>query len=279
MPNKDDAPKNPSSEDPQKPAEGPPSPADGSSGDPNDQGKQGTDTLESLASRKVQALMDTSQAYMEQGRYAELDPKVIQLLTNYDRLTQTPNPGVGAEGVAPASGVDPGSSDPNAPAQRKSYEQLGREAQSKEVLTKITGQVEAGLVKSMWAEDVRSLYAELGKTQVTTEQFASVDFTDQKRFPPNQTGYTVWRTAATALRVQMAGGKGSATGEDEDGNSSALDADRTKAAAGGKQPNPASSSPALTDITKATERKKAGKLDGKEYLDIVRRGTSPGILK
>ena len=271
MPNKDDAPPS-SSDDNPKPTDGSHSPADGSSGDPNDQGKQGTDTLENLASKQVQALMDRSQALMSEGRYPELDPKVVQLLTTYDHLTKAPDPGASAGSPPPETPGAP-------PGQPKSYDQLGREAAQKEVLTKIKGQIEADQVRLMWAEDVRSLYAELGKTQVTTEQFASVDFTDQKRFPPNQTGYTVWRTAATALRVQMAGGKGSATGEDEDGNSSALDADRTKAAAGGKQPNPASSSPALTDITKATERKKAGKLDGKEYLDIVRRGTSPGILK
>jgi hypothetical protein len=274
MPNtKDDAP-NPSSEDTPNPAEAAPSPDAGSPGDPSDKGKAATDTLENLASKQVQALMDRSQALMTEGRYPEMDPKVIQLLTTYDRLTQTPE-GVGT-GESPGKAAT-GPVDESTPAQRKSYDQLGREAQAKEALTKVTTKIEADVVKSMWAEEVRSLYAELGKTQVTTEQFASVDFTNHTKFPPTRAGFQTWMKAASTLRVDMAGGKGSTTGEDED-EDSGLDADRTKAGGGKKQPNPASAGAALTDIAKATERKKVGKLGGKEFLEIVRKGTSPGIL-
>ena len=275
---KDDAPPPPSSEEDPPVVEDNPSPGDGPPGDPNDEGNEGTDTLENLASKQVQALMDRSQALMAEGRYSEMSPKVVQLLTTYDRLTQAPAKGAGGAGD-PSGGTAPGPVDEGAPAQRKSYEQLGREAVQREALTKVSTQVEADVVKSMWAEEVRSLYAELGKTQVTTEDFASVDFTNQKAFPPTRAGFQAWMRAASVLRVKMATGKGSVAGEeDEEGNSSGLDADRTKAGKVKKQPSPASAGAALTDIDKATQRKKEGKLTDKEYLEIVRRSTSPGVL-
>ena len=128
----------------------------------------------------------------------------------------------------------------------------------------------------MWADDIRALFAELqGQKNFTEDDWKTIDFTNRRVFPSNRQGYSAWRQAATALRVKVAG---PAAGEDEDGNSG-LDADRTKAAGGKKQPNPASAGAAMTDIGKAAAKAKEGKLPGKEFMDIVRRNTSPGILK
>ena len=58
-----------------------------------------------------------------------------------------------------------------------------------------------------------------------------------------------------------------------------MDADRENAGKLKKQHKPSSAGAARTDIGKATQRRKEGKLTNKEYLEIVRRGTSSGILE
>ncbi|KKL90991.1 hypothetical protein LCGC14_1899140 [marine sediment metagenome] len=129
----------------------------------------------------------------------------------------------------------------------------------------------------MWADDIRALFAELqGQKNFTEDDWKTIDFTNRRAFPPTRQGYTAWQRAANALRVKVAGP--AAGGKDEE-SSSGLDADRQKAGGGRKQPNPASAGAAMTDIGKAAAKAKEGKLPGKEFMDIVRRNTSPGILK
>jgi hypothetical protein len=215
---------------------------------------------------------------VEQGQFAKLNPKVVQLLTAYDKTTRTQEDAPEAGESDAYADLFPSTAKPDRPGPKSSpLEQKGREAVQQELIGKIRTQVRADELEAMWADDIRALFAELqGQKNFTEEDWKTIDFTNRRAFPPTREGYSAWRQAATALRVKVAGP--ATGGEDEDEDSSALDADRTKAAGGKKQPNPASAGAALTDIAKATERRKQGKLDGKEFIEIVKRNVTPGIL-
>jgi len=222
--------------------------------------------------------MDQSIAHVEQGQFAKLNPKVVQLLTAYDRTTRPQGDPSEPEKSDPYEGLFPSDQPPDRSGSKLTpLEKRGQEAAQQELIGKIRTQVRADELEAMWADDIRALFAELqGQKNFTEEDWKTIDFTNRRAFPPTREGYSAWRQAATALRVKVAG---PATGGEDEDEDSGLDADRTKAAGGKKQPNPASAGAALTDIAKATERKKAGKLSGKEFMDIVRKGTSPGVLE
>ena len=274
MPNKDDDPQPKSSGGPPAGAEGDPPPNEDP---PAEDPKDDKETLESIASRMVQSSMDQSIAHVEQGQFKKLNPKVVQLLTAYDRITRPQGDSPEPEKRDPYEGLFPSDQPPDRSGSKLTpLEERGRQAAQQELIGKIRTQVRADELEAMWADDIRALFAELeGQKNFTEEDWKTIDFTNRRLFPPTREGYSAWRQAANALRVKVAGP--AAGGEDEDGNSG-LDADRIKAAGGKKQPNPASAGAALTDIAKATERRKAGKLSGKEFMDIVRKGTSPGVL-
>ena len=271
-PNTDDDPTKPSDGTPTGGEDNPSSSDDPATGDPKDD----KETLESIASRMVQSSMDQSIAHVEQGQFGKLNPKVTQLLTAYDKITRPAPDASGDEEADPYADLLPSAKPDRSGSKPSPLEERGRQAVQQEVLGKIKTQVETEVVEAMWADDIRALFAELqGQKNFTEDDWKTIDFTNRRAFPPNRQGYSAWRQAATALRVKVAG---PVTGEDEDGDSG-LDADRTKAAGGKKQPNPASAGAAMTDIGKAAAKAKEGKLPGKEFMDIVRRNTSPGILK
>ena len=272
-PNKDDDPTKSSDEDTADKED------NSSSGDDSttEDRKDDKETLESIASRMVQSSMDQSIAHVEQGQFAKLNPKVVQLLTAYDKTTRPQGDPSEPEKSDPYEGLFPSDQPPDRSGSKLTpLEQKGREAAQQELIGKIRTQVQADELEAMWADDIRALFAELqGQKNFTEEDWKTIDFTNRRAFPPTREGYSAWRQAATALRVKVAG---PATGEEEEGDSSNLDADRASAAGGKKQPNPASAGVALTDVGKATERKKQGKLSGKEFIEVVKRNVSPGVL-
>jgi len=273
MPNKDDDPTKSSDGTPAGKEDDPSSREDPATGDPKDD----KETLESIASRMVQSSMDQSIAHVEQGQFAKLNPKVVQLLTAYDKTTRPQGDPSEPEESDPYEKLFPSNQPPDRPGSKLTpLEERGRQAAQQELVGKIRTQVRADELEAMWADDIRALFAELqGQKNFTEEDWKTIDFTNRRLFPPTREGYTAWRQAATALRVKVAS---PATGGEDEEENSGLDADRQRAAGGKRQPNPASAGAALTDINKATERKKAGKLSGKEFIEIVRRNTSPGVL-
>lgn len=271
--NKDDDPTKSSDEHPVKVEDNPSPGEDSTTEDPKDD----KETLESIASRMVQSTVDQSIAHVEQGQYGKLPPKIVQLLTAYDKTTRPAQDAPGDEEADPYADLLPSTAKPDRSGSKPSpLEERGRQAVQQEVLGKIKTQVETEVVEAMWADDIKALFAELqGQKNFTEADWKTIDFTNRRAFPPTREGYSAWRQAATALRVKVAG---PATGEEELEEDS-VDADRQRAAGGRKQPNPASAGAALTDIAKATERHKQKKLGGKEFIEIVRKGTSPGILE
>lgn len=274
MPNKDDAPTKPSVEPPVKAEDNPSPDEDPNAGDPEDN----RETLELIASRMVQSTMDQSIAHVEQGQYGNLNPKVIQLLTAYDKTTRPQEDTPGAKEDDPYEGLFPSDKPPDRSDPKVSpLEEKGRQAMQKEIVGKIKTQVETEVVEGMWADDIRALFAELqGQKNFTEEDWKAIDFTNRRLFPGNRQGYMAWQQAANALRVKVASpAKGD---EDEEGGTSGLDADRETGGKFKKQPQPASAGAAITDVGKAAERKKAGKLSGSEFMEIVRKNTTPGVL-
>lgn len=269
MPKNDDPPANPS--DPALSGADPTT--EGSPAAPETEGSKKTETLEKMAMRRVQSMIDRDVALLEQGRTNEMNPKVIELLTRYDELTS----GASRE-EEPRGGYYPSQQPPRSDATPPSkFEELGRQAARDQLIAGVRGEVETDLVTELWAEDIRALFNELGKDPITTEEFATIDFQDKRRFPNTRAGYQAWRQAASTFRQERAAG----TSDDDtgtEGENAAINADRDKAQTKPGQPNPTPTGAASVDVLRASQLHKAKKLDDKAFMEIVRRNVTPGIM-
>ena len=272
MPNKNDDP-------PANPPDPAQSGADplvaGSPAAPGTGGSQPTEKLETVAMRRVQAMMDQNIALLEQGRTNEMNPKVVQLLARYDELTT---------GAAPTEGDDRGGYYPSQqpPPSRSGtpskFEELGRQKARDDVITGIRSEVETDIVTELWAEDIRAFFAGHGDSLVSAEDFAPLDFSDKRRFPNTRAGYQAWRQAAKAyIETKSAGASTDGEPGAPEGEDAALAADRAKAQRPG-QPNPVSTGGAGVDALRAAKLAKEGKMTNEQFMEVVRRNTTPGIL-
>ena len=269
MPKKDDPPADPS--DPALSGADPTT--DGSPAAPETEGSKKTETLEKMAMRRVQSMIDRDVALLEQGRTNEMNPKVIELLTRYDELTSG-----NSQEEAPRGGYYP-SQQPqrsNSPQPTK-FEELGRQAARDQLIAGVRNEVETDLVTELWAEDIRALFNELGDSPITPEEFATIDFQDKRRFPNTRAGYQVWRQAASTFRQERAADTSDGDAGTE-GENAAINADRAKANAKPGQPNPTPVGAAAVDVLRAAQLNKEGKMESKAFMEIVRRNVTPGIM-
>ena len=250
-------------------------PPEGGSPDQDGKGDSKTKgpTLQQLALRRMQSMVDENINLLEQGRTSEMNPKVVQLLTRYDDLTSGKPQEDGDRGGYYPSQQPP----PSSPAQPSKFEQLGRQAARDQLVTEIRGELEADIITEVWAEDIRALFAELGDSTPTPEEFSAIDFADKRRFPNTRAGFQAWRQAAATFRRERAAASPDGTRTDE-GGSAAINADRTKANTKPGQPNPTTVGDASLDVLRATKLNKDGKLDGKAFMEVVRRNVTPGTL-
>lgn len=214
--------------------------------------------------------MDQNMALLEQGRTNEMNPKVVELLSKYDELTAggAPKPEAGG-GYFPSQQPPPD----NKPPSR--FEELGRKAAREEIVNGIRAEVETEVITELWAEDVRDLFTTHGQSLVTPEDFAPIDFTDKRRFPNTRTGYLAWKKAASTFIATANQTPEPGDGGDEE--VAALAADQRKATSGG-QPNPMTAGGAVLNAQRAAKLHKEGKLDNKQFMEVVRREVSSGIL-
>lgn len=224
--------------------------------------------------RRVQAMMDQNMVFLEQGRTDKMNPKIVQLLGRYDEL-------VNRDGSGESGSDDDGSRSPYLsqrtqpkPSKPSKFEELGRQKAQDDLVTEMRATVEAELVSEVWADDVRALFARIGKAPLKEDDFAKIDFIDRKRFPMTRAGYQAWRQVATKFEDEVAARSDAGTEE-----VSSVDADRAKALGTRRQPSPNSSGSAAVDAFKAAQLRKEGKMTGKEFLEVMRRSVSPGILR
>ncbi len=277
MPNTDEgAPANPSGDDPnQVDPEG--SPGDGTPGDP--QGDQ--KTLEQRARQHMQGLVDQNQEFLKQGRYGEMDPKLVQMLTTYDQLTRPAAPN---SAEPPKTDYGPGfgerSGSEGDPRTAELAEE-GLKSKRRELVGQIAGQVEQDILKENWAEDIKALFAEYGKTGISDEDYESVDPLNRQKFPFNRQGYRAWLTAANAYRVRQiaAGAAATAEGEGEGDNASAVDKDRANAKGTKRRPQVKSAGQGAQDLATMAKRRREGRgPDDAEFRERIKQTIKRSVM-
>lgn len=229
-------------------------------------------TLNQLVQQQVQGEMDRSQELMKQGRFQEMNPKVIQLLAAYDKLTAPAAP----SGTTPPSTAEPsglfGDPTPAADPTRKNYEDLGKESEKRRIHDGITSEITGNVVGRIWASEAKALLAELGETKITPESYAAIDFMDRKRFPMTEAGHETWQAAVMEWRKEQYGSKSAE--EEENADTTGINADRVKAQGTRRKPDVTGSSPMTQDLLKAARSFREGKMKREDYLEKVRGATS-----
>jgi hypothetical protein len=240
---------------------------------PTDAGGDGNQTLNDLASRRLQGVVDSSITSIERGEFQNLPPKVVQLLAAYEKVSRPGNPE-----RTPAKTEDhsdpyatifgtpktpPAADNPDAEMAR-----IGRETVQKQVVSQIRDEVALEFLRDTWAEDVRALFGDLGNvTGVTDEDFASVDITQKGVFPFSKEGYRKWTQNANILRMKFAG-DGSGTPAEK--TNPGLAADKRTAARTRRTPGVTAANPAATDLKTKVQLRREGKMSREEFVKSVR---------
>ena len=276
MPNKDEgAPAGASGGDPNQ-ADQDGSPGDGAPGD-NDQDGQAGLTLEQRVNQGVQATVDQNRAYLQQGRYSEMNPKLVELLGDYDKLRQP----AGAPQSEPKKDYGPGFDGDRSGQEDPRLTELakvGLESKQREVVGQIAAQVEQDILKENWAEDIKALFAEYGKSDINDDDWTAIDPTNRTAFPFNRVGYRTWLTAANAYRVRQIVAKAAADAEGDGGEGgststgSAVDKDRATAGSTKRKPQVKSAGPGAQDLKTMAKQRRDGKgPDDAEFREQIRK--------
>ena len=234
------------------------------SGEPGSGKADGREKLGEQVQRRLQGVMDENIHRMQTGQFDKMDPKVVELLSAYTDLQRH---------AGDAAGVtQPDRGDPFKPSDRTgapgsgqgplSDEELGRRTRMQAAYETIRSRVESDVLADNWVEDAQALFAEFHDVAVDPKDFEAVDPLDTRRFPRTREGYRKWRTAATEFRKKY---YGSATGEDE-GETSAVDADREGAGQTRKPPAPTGSRRGITSLAQAAKLRREGKMSDADYL-------------
>ena len=275
MPNKDEgAPADTSGGDTNQ-ADQDGSPGDGAPGDGTQDDKPGL-TLEQRVNQGVQGLVDQNRAYLQQGRYSEMNPKLVEMLGDYDKLRQ---PAGEAQGK-PKPDYGPGFDDRSGQEDPRLTElaKVGLESKQREVVGQIAATVEQDILKENWAEDIKALFAEYGKSGISDDDWKAIDPTDRTTFPFNRVGYRAWLTAANAYRVRQIVARAAADAEGDGGEGgstsigSAVDKDRANAGSTKRKPQVKSAGQGAQDLKTAAERRREGRgPSDEEFREQIRK--------
>ena len=251
---------------------------DGSSGDSasgdNQDGQAGL-TLEQRVNQGVQGLVDQNRAYLQQGRYTEMNPKLVELLGDYDKLRQPADTSQSKPKMDYGPGFDDRSSqeDPRLTELAK----VGLQSKQREVVGKIATQVEQDILKENWAEDIKALFAEYGKSGISDDDWKAIDPTNRTTFPFNRVGYRTWLNAANSYRVRqiVAQDTADAKGDGGEGGStstgSAVDKDRANAGNTKRKPQVKSAGQGARDLQTMAKQRREGKgPDDAEFRERIR---------
>jgi len=230
-------------------------PSSGAVGDPSAQPDTGGATrgkFRDLAQTALQSVADRSIELMKQGRFDELDPKMQEVLINFDTLRAPPS-GEPAEGVAPI------------PADLKRYADIGKQAVAAQNLAKIEGTLRSKVLQENWVSDARELFAEFGETEIDLKDWQAVDPTNRNKFPLSDAGYHSWKTAVNTFRRTLYSHSEPAGAE----SAGAVDADRQAAGGRGRTPQPrATATGQSTELAKAQASLEGKNVD--EYRESLR---------
>ena len=275
MPNTDEgAPADTSGGNP-NPADQDGSPGDGAPGDGTQDDQTGL-TLEQRVNQGVQGVVDQNRAYLQQGRYSEMNPKLVELLGDYDKLRQP----AGTSQSEPKKDYGPGFDDRSGAEDPRLTElaKVGLASKQREVIGKIATQVEQDILKDNWAEDIKALFAEYGKSDISDDDWKAIDPTNRTAFPFNRVGYRTWLTAANAYRVRQIVAKAAADAEGGGGEGdstltgSAVDRDRANAGSTKRKPQVKSAGQGAKDLkTMAKQRRDGRGPDDAEFREQVRK--------
>ena len=251
------------------------SPGDGAPGDGTQDGQAGL-TLEQRVNQGVQGVVDQNRAYLQQGRYSEMNPKLVELLGDYDKLRQP----AGTPQSEPKKDYGPGFDGDRSGAEDPRLTELaaeGLKSRQREVVGQIATQVEQDILKENWAEDIKALFAEYGKSGISDDDWTAIDPTNRTAFPFNRVGYRTWLTAANAYRVRQTVAKAAADVEDgggEGGSASArtaVDTDRANAGQTKRKPQVKSAGQGARDLATMAKQRRDGKgPDDSEFRERIR---------
>ena len=267
---------NPTSDDP-APGGGTPSPGPADSpGDPKD-GATLNELAEAKAKTLMQSNMDRNRALMSSGRYKEMDPKILELLSDYEKVTQPTRPADPTAAPAPANPyVDvllPGDRKPEAPTVPNALEQKGLDATRAEVVAKLEEQIADRWVKDSWRKDAEAFFRDIGDVKdFDEEDFPLVDLTNAAEFPINADGYRKWLNNATQLRVKYLneGGQPPEKTPGDGGSPDPTALDRAKAKRTKRQPGPNSSAAAATSLYDAAKQRHEGKMSDSDFREQIK---------
>jgi hypothetical protein len=250
------------------------SPGDGASGDQDQDGQAGL-TLEQRVNQGVQGVVDQNRAYLQQGRYSEMNPKLVELLGDYDKLRQP----AGTSQSEPKKEYGPGFEDRSGQEDPRLTELAaeGLKSRQREVVGQIATQVEQDILKENWAEDIKALFAEYGKSGISDDDWQAIDPTNRTTFPFNRVGYRTWLTAANAYRVRQIVAKAAADAEGDGGEGdststgSAVDKDRATAGSTKRKPQVKSAGQGAQDLKTMAKQRRDGKgPDDAEFRERIR---------
>jgi hypothetical protein len=254
------------------------------SGDHDGGSGESTDgvTLNELAEQKAKSLMqgsmDRNIAHMNNGRYTDMDPKVLELLDGYEKIVSGNKRGAAAETkpaenayndiLLPSSKADESSPSP--------LEEKGREALRQETVAKLEEQISDRWVKEQWRTDAEAFFKDIGEVKnFDPNDFASVDLTDSDKFPINKDGYAQWLRNATVLRVKYLNEGNDpppkAEGTETVESSMANAVDRAKAKRTKRQPAPNSAASPASNLVEAAKQRSEGKMSDADFRDEIKK--------
>lgn len=236
-----------------------PSSVDEGGSTPSDQQSGGNSrgTLRDIAHTALQSVVDRSIALAGQGRFDEMEPKIIELLTN-----PSIKDALGYQSPAP--------SDPDAapiPPDVARYAQRGRQAEAAEALAKIKDSARGEFLQEQRLSDARELFAEFGDQEIDLKDWQGVDPTNFQAFPLTDAGHAAWKKAANQFRRAMYTRLVS-TGDE--GSDSSVDKDRQAAQGRGRTPQPRSAGKGASTPLEQAKAVLDGKMDPKEYVESIR---------
>lgn len=250
------------------------SPSDGAPGDGTQDGQAGL-TLEQRVNQGIQGVVDQNRAYLQQGRYSEMNPKLVELLGDYDKLRQP----AGTPQSEPKKDFGPGFEDRSGQGDPRLTELAaeGLKSRQREVVGQIATQVEQDILKENWAEDIKALFAEYGKSGISDDDWKMIDPTNRTAFPFNRVGYRTWLTAANSYRVRQIVAKAAADadgdgGEGDSTSGSAVDRDRATAGSTKRKPQVKSAGQGAQDLKTMAKQRRDGKgPDDAEFREQIRK--------
>jgi len=224
-----------------------------------------TKTAEARAQQKWQSIVDADREKMKRGQFDRMNPKTVELLTEYHGLL-----GRQSAGTPAASGSTRYQEEESPP----SYEEIGRQAIAERKLNEIKQGLEEEIRAEEWAADVKEFFAAMQGVPLTDDDWAAVDFLDAGRFPRTAAGYRAWKNAMIHVSRKYGGvpatiEKPAIEGDDAPAQAVKAAADKAKAASTRRPPNPVLSKTGIKDLGDAARRLRKGELSREEYREVL----------